>query len=225
MRGVFFVPSRPALVFDRSSKRACAHCFKFVGVADISGAFVWLLFLFSLLFLLSFLSSFLSSFLFFLSFFLSFFFFVLGAGRGNNRSFTTQLLMNIPFQCTYLVTYEVTRRQLNPEGHYKPSAHLIAGGLAGATASAITTPMDVAKTYLNTQELCKGAQVSAELTHTSSRYVMGIVVAWKAIFTELGYSGFFRGITARVVAATPAAAISWSVYEFFKHSLVLVDGF
>lgn len=141
------------------------------------------------------------------------------------RSFTTQLLMNIPFQCTYLVTYEVTRRQLNPEGHYKPSAHLIAGGLAGATASAITTPMDVAKTYLNTQELCKGAQVSAELTHTSSRYVMGIVVAWKAIFTELGYSGFFRGITARVVAATPAAAISWSVYEFFKHSLVLVDGF
>ena len=175
----------------------------------------------------SFFLSFLLSFLLFFSFFLSFFlfFFVLGAGRGNNRSFTTQLLMNIPFQCTYLVTYEVTRRQLNPEGHYKPSAHLIAGGLAGATASAITTPMDVAKTYLNTQELCKGAQVSAELTHTSSRYVMGIVVAWKAIFTELGYSGFFRGITARVVAATPAAAISWSVYEFFKHSLVLVDGF
>ena len=88
MRGVFFVPSRPALVFDRSSKRACAHCFKFVGVADISGAFVWLLFLFSLLFLLSFLSSFLSSFLFFLSFFLSFFFFLFW-GRGGE---TTDLL-------------------------------------------------------------------------------------------------------------------------------------
>ena len=86
MRGVFFVPSRPALVFDRSSKRACAHCFKFVGVADISGAFVWLLFLFSLLFLLSFLSSFLSSFLFFLSFFLSFFF-CFGGGAGKQQIF------------------------------------------------------------------------------------------------------------------------------------------
>ncbi|EGD78225.1 solute carrier protein [Salpingoeca rosetta] len=138
------------------------------------------------------------------------------------RSFTTQLLMNIPFQCTYLVTYESSRRYLNPTGQYNPTAHLLAGALAGATAAAITTPMDVAKTYLNTQELCKGAQASAELTHTSSRYLMGIVVAWRAIHAELGYAGFFRGVTARVIAATPAAAISWSVYEFFKHSLSLV---
>lgn len=129
--------------------------------------------------------------------------------------------MNVPFQCTYLVSYESARRYLNPDGQYNPRAHLIAGGFAGAAASAVTTPMDVAKTYLNTQELCKGAQASAEVTHTSSRYLMGIVVAWRAIHTELGYAGFFRGITARVVAATPAAAISWSVYEFFKHTLVL----
>lgn len=131
--------------------------------------------------------------------------------------------MNIPFQCSYLVTYETARKFFNPNGEYNPRAHLISGAMAGATAAALTTPMDVAKTYLNTQELCRGAYASAELTHTSSRYVMGIVVAWKEIYTQLGYVGFFKGISARVIASTPAAAISWSVYEFFKHTLSLVQ--
>lgn len=42
--------------------------------------------------------------------------------------------------------------KLNKERKYSPGVHVLAGGAAGAVASAITTPLDVMKTLLNTQE-------------------------------------------------------------------------
>lgn len=41
---------------------------------------------------------------------------------------------------------------MNKERKYNPPVHVIAGAAAGATASAFTTPLDVIKTLLNTQE-------------------------------------------------------------------------
>lgn len=41
---------------------------------------------------------------------------------------------------------------LNKDGKYNPPVHMIAGGMTGATAAAVTTPLDVVKTLLNTQE-------------------------------------------------------------------------
>jgi solute carrier family 25 iron transporter 28/37 len=38
---------------------------------------------------------------------------------------------------------------LNPTGEYSPSTHVMAGGVAGATAAAVTTPLDVAKVSIN----------------------------------------------------------------------------
>jgi len=47
---------------------------------------------------------------------------------------------------------------LNVERKYNPVVHMVAGAAAGASAAAITTPLDVVKTLLNTQEtgLTKG---------------------------------------------------------------------
>lgn len=42
--------------------------------------------------------------------------------------------------------------KLNKERKYNPVVHVFAGGAAGAAASAVTTPLDVMKTLLNTQE-------------------------------------------------------------------------
>lgn len=41
---------------------------------------------------------------------------------------------------------------MNKERRYNPPVHVLAGGAAGAAAAAITTPLDVVKTLLNTQE-------------------------------------------------------------------------
>lgn len=41
---------------------------------------------------------------------------------------------------------------MNLERKYNPPVHMAAGAAAGACAAAVTTPLDVIKTLLNTQE-------------------------------------------------------------------------
>jgi solute carrier family 25 iron transporter 28/37 len=121
--------------------------------------------------------------------------------------------MSVPYQTIHLVTYETLRKIMNPSGTYSPSTHFIAGAGAGALAAAITTPFDVAKTLLNTQEV----------TGSGRTYMTGLPTAMRTIYSVGGLSGFAKGLTARVAFTAPAAAISWSVYEFFKHTLVNAD--
>eukprot|EP00038_Savillea_parva_P007021 m.167341 g.167341 ORF g.167341 m.167341 type:complete len:307 (+) comp12812_c0_seq1:282-1202(+) len=124
------------------------------------------------------------------------------------RSFPNQMLMSFPFQCTHLVVYEQLRSLLNPSGEYNPVAHLLSGGGAGAVAGAITNPFDVTKTLLNTQE-----------PWFERRRMSSMLSAVQTIKAESGWAGFSKGITARMMITAPGTAISWLVYEFFKHSL------
>lgn len=57
------------------------------------------------------------------------------------------------FQALHFVAYEWATSKLNPLRRYDPRAHAAAGALAGAVAAAATTPLDVCKTLLNTQEV------------------------------------------------------------------------
>lgn len=72
--------------------------------------------------------------------------------RAFYRSYTTQMTMNIPFQSVHFVMYELVQRHMNRDGTYNPPAHMVSGALAGAVAAAVTTPLDVCKTLLNTQQ-------------------------------------------------------------------------
>ncbi|XP_053985476.1 mitoferrin-1-like [Hylaeus volcanicus] len=56
-----------------------------------------------------------------------------------------------PAEVIHFVTYEMSQVFTNPGHIYKPLAHMLSGALAGAVAAAITTPLDVCKTLLNTQ--------------------------------------------------------------------------
>lgn len=134
------------------------------------------------------------------------------------RSYTTQLTMNIPFQCVHFITYELFRKKLNPSGGYNAWTHIAAGGIAGATAAAITTPLDVAKTLLNTQETCAVCEVPRQ---NAKVFVSGMMNALKLVYKLEGVRGYFRGIQARIIYQMPSCAICWSVYEFFKHHLTL----
>lgn len=123
--------------------------------------------------------------------------------------------MNIPFQIVHFVTYECFQDKFNPTRHYNPLSHMLCGAGAGAIAAAITTPLDVARTFLNTYEQHIGIE--------SDRRVRGIIATFFKIHEISGFRGYFKGISARVVFQMPSTAICWSVYELLKQLLGLKD--
>ncbi|KAK9722893.1 Mitochondrial carrier protein [Popillia japonica] len=118
------------------------------------------------------------------------------------RSYTTQLTMNVPFQSIHFMVYEFMQKVTNKEGIYNPTAHMFSGAVAGAFAAAVTTPLDVCKTLLNTQ------QVGA---------TSGLLQAIKTVYRLGGSKAYFRGMQARIMYQMPSTAICWSTYEFFKY--------
>lgn len=128
------------------------------------------------------------------------------------RSFTTQMAMNLPFHAIHIATYEKFQNILNVNREYNPKAHIIAGAAAGAVAAACTTPLDMCKTVLNTQE-------ASALLQLQQTRVVGITGALRTIYLMNGIPGFFKGIHARILYQMPGTAISWSIYELFKHHL------
>ncbi len=129
------------------------------------------------------------------------------------RSYSTQLTMNIPFQAVHFIMYEYMQEHFNPQRQYRPETHILSGAAAGAVSAAITTPLDVCKTLLNTQEnvVLSSAHVNGPLS--------GMVNALRTVYRMGGVPAFFKGIRARVIYQMPSTAISWSVYEFFKYFL------
>uniref|UniRef100_A0A6B2EFS0 Putative mitochondrial carrier protein mrs3/4 n=1 Tax=Phlebotomus kandelakii TaxID=1109342 RepID=A0A6B2EFS0_9DIPT len=124
--------------------------------------------------------------------------------RAFYRSYLTQLVMNLPYQAIHFSTYEFFQNVLNKDHRYNPPVHMLAGGAAGAAAAAFTTPLDVVKTLLNTQETGVGT-------------TKGMTDAVKKIYERAGALGFFKGLMPRVLYSMPATAICWSTYEFFKY--------
>jgi solute carrier family 25 iron transporter 28/37 len=101
------------------------------------------------------------------------------------------------------------KRILNPSHEYSPATHIVAGGAAGALAAAVTTPLDVAKTILQT----RGTSQEADI-----RNVRGMVDAFRVIWARDGIKGFGRGLTPRVLTIMPSQALCWLSYEFFSES-------
>lgn len=130
------------------------------------------------------------------------------------RSYSTQLTMNLPYQSLHFITYEIMQDIFNKKREYNPFAHIISGGFAGGIAAACTTPLDVCKTLLNTQE--KKALAAANCDR-----VTGLLDAARVVYRCRGLKGFVLGLPARVIVAAPSTATSWFVYEFFKNFIYM----
>ncbi len=115
---------------------------------------------------------------------------------------TITLLRDVPFSTLYWTLFDVLSTRL----HHVPflqqhslTQNFISGFCAGSLAAAVTTPMDVIKS--NIQQLNGKNRI-----HFVARQ----------IYEQEGMSGFFKGITPRVVRAAPSCAIMISTYELLK---------
>lgn len=129
-------------------------------------------------------------------------------------SYPTTLCMTVPFTATQFMAYESLSKVMNPRKDYDPITHCVAGGLAGAFAAGLTTPLDVIKTLLQTRGLSQQDEI---------RNVRGLFHAASIIKKEFGWSGFMRGWRPRIITTMPSTAICWSSYEmakaYFKRTL------
>jgi len=115
-------------------------------------------------------------------------------------SYPTTLCMTVPFTATQFMAYESLSKIMNPRKEYDPITHCVAGGLAGAFAAGITTPLDVIKTLLQTRGLSQQDEI---------RKVRGLFNAAAIIKKEFGWSGFMRGWRPRIITTMPSTAICW----------------
>ena len=115
-------------------------------------------------------------------------------------SYPTTLVMTVPFTAVQFSTYEFFKKIFNPTEAYSPMTHVLAGGIAGGVGGAVTTPLDVAKTLLQT----RGSSTDKEI-----RAARGMGDAFRIIWSRYGIKGFARGLTPRVLTFMPSNALSW----------------
>jgi len=123
-------------------------------------------------------------------------------------SYTTTLLMNIPYNAVKFGAYESLRRifKRGSESEFEVYAHLGAGAGAGSFAAAITNPMDVAKTRLQTQ---------GDVGKKYNGMFNALITIWK----EEGSAGYTRGIKPRIIMHSMSGALCWMSYEYSKNVL------
>ncbi|KAM0682919.1 Fe(2+) transporter [Mitosporidium daphniae] len=126
-------------------------------------------------------------------------------------SYPVTLALNIPFQAIQFSVYEQIHDIFNPTHQYSPKSHVIAGAVAGAAASAVTTPLDVIKTILQTRTLVA--------RNPSEAPIAGIIDAVGRVWRSAGPAGFIKGIVPRILVHMPSTAICWTTYEYFKYFL------
>lgn len=122
-------------------------------------------------------------------------------------SYPTTIMVAVPFTSVQFLVYERFKKTMNPSGEYRPEIHAIGGMLAGGSAAALTNPLDVVKTMLQT----RGAGTDSEL-----RGINNFVNGMKLLHRREGYKGYFRGMQARTLTAMPSMGICWASYEACK---------
>lgn len=86
----------------------------------------------------------------------------------------------------------------------------VCGGAAGAAAAAATCPLDVVKTQIQT----RGALQA--IKGQSAPRSPGILETVQNIWRTHRFLGFYSGLTPRMIASVPSAAMCWGTYELVQ---------
>lgn len=115
--------------------------------------------------------------------------------RGLFRGYSSLLLRDVPFSFIFFGSYQaftsgaVQLLGKESKNDLNPVAILASGGLAGASSWSVVFPVDMLKSRMQT----------ASATHPLS-----LRSAFRAIYSEFGIHGFYRGWSAAVLRSFPA---------------------
>lgn len=129
------------------------------------------------------------------------------------RSYRTTLVMNVPYTAMHFSVYETAKKVILKADESEEETlrvQLVAGGLAGGSASAVTTPLDVVKTRLQT------AGLTADGLNKYGGAGGAVLPVLRQIVREEGMRALWQGLAPRVLFHIPAAAICWGTYESMK---------
>eukprot|EP01138_Halocafeteria_seosinensis_P015399 gb/GECG01015716.1/.p1 GENE.gb/GECG01015716.1/~~gb/GECG01015716.1/.p1 ORF type:complete len:323 (+),score=27.91 gb/GECG01015716.1/:1-969(+) len=138
--------------------------------------------------------------------------------RGIYRGYGATIASFGPFSALYFLFYEQFKKRsrrlysVDNDQALPYWCHLASGASAGACASWLTNPLDLAKLRLQVQRSAKarGEEGSAPFNYRHTAHAL------QEIATREGVRGLFRGSVARVLFHTPATAVTVSLVEQFK---------
>ncbi|EGN93950.1 hypothetical protein SERLA73DRAFT_189080 [Serpula lacrymans var. lacrymans S7.3] len=131
--------------------------------------------------------------------------------RGYYRGFGTTIMREIPFTSLQFPLYELLKLQLSHRLGRKPLyAHeaAVCGSIAGGTAAALTTPLDVLKT-----------RVMLDLRDPSQR-LPSVASRFRQIYVNEGVNALFAGVVPRTMWISAGGAVFLGVYEWAVHGLM-----
>ncbi|CAK9232829.1 unnamed protein product [Sphagnum troendelagicum] len=133
------------------------------------------------------------------------------------RGITPTLLRMVPSAAASFYTYETLKdRYLRSKGKRALDtwASLSIGAVAGAVASTLTYPLQVAQKEINMSAIPKEA--------VGMNY-QNVFEALSGIVKKEGIGGLYRGLPIEFVEIVPYTALSFAVYEAAKRILLAVD--
>ncbi|KAG2033454.1 mitochondrial carrier domain-containing protein [Suillus americanus] len=132
--------------------------------------------------------------------------------RGFYRGFLTTIMREIPFTSLQFPLYEFLKHRLSIYLDRKPLyAHeaAVCGSIAGGTAAALTTPLDVLKT-----------RVMLDLRDPSKQQVPSVPMRLRQIYVQEGAKALFAGVVPRTMWISAGGAVFLGVYEWAVHGFM-----
>ncbi|KAI8977253.1 mitochondrial carrier domain-containing protein [Mycotypha africana] len=146
------------------------------------------------------------------------------------HGFKATILRDVPYSAIQFACYEqfkkiAQNRFVKPGEQLPVTIDLVTGSLAGGIAGAITTPLDVMKTLLQTQQRVDDSKKDPLAPPPPPRkpgdppvkHYSGIIDGMMWNYKHQGLSGLFRGIGPRVFWTSLQSAIMFVVYEQLLH--------
>lgn len=138
-----------------------------------------------------------------------------GLVNGIYRGYGVTIMRDIPFSMIQYPLWEflnsITTRNLGNRHNLKLFVEACDGSIAGAVASAVTTPLDVAKTRIQLADLEQNSEYN--LQHRNPFRIL------RSLYKQKGMQGIFSGFVPRVMWTTIGGFIWFGTYSVVKYLL------